>query len=548
MVEKGQRASANLLSARALGWMGREKEAAARLANLPAEYFWELEPEERPFTWALAGDVGRAVELAWETPWESFWAACLRGLTPPAASWDRLEGLEAFRAARFVFDCEVFRPGLAPSVWVRRALRTFNEMGATRFADRLGASSLRAWRSLGTYLDHPQPTVDQTARLLSTAGYAGVRLSLRHNGSERLLIDGSGGDHCEEWPFQGGKLALSSPIMDDTLSCFMTLIRERLSVELPAEPGGVDPGEEGILGESESLVEAIRLLDGLASGDKPLLILGETGTGKELAARRCHRLSRRAQGPFRAINCGELTESLTQSELFGHAKGAFTGAEKQREGIFEAADGGTVFLDEIGDLPLKLQTILLRVLQQREVRRVGENRVRDVDVRAVAATHRDLLAMVEEGTFREDLYFRLNAGCIRLPPLRERGDDLLRLARHFIRSYARANRMEGPTLAPAAERLMRSHTWPGNVRELKNVVESAVCLVTGRSIQATDLRINESVGTPPAQSLDEEIRCLEVKRIEDALARNNGRKAPAARDLGLSRQGLSYRMRKLGIS
>ena len=242
-----------------------------------------------------------------------------------------------------------------------------------------------------------------------------------------------------------------------------------------------------LVGKSDRMRDVYRLLEQAAGLDITVLLGGETGTGKELAARAIHYHSTRKERRFVPVNCGALPPDLVESELFGHARGAFTGAATAKAGLFEEADGGTIFLDEIGELPLATQVKLNRVLQEREIRRVGDNVAIKVDVRVIAATHRDLKAEVQAGRFREDLFYRLNVFPIRLPPLRERAEDVPLLASHFLEKHARAMRREIGGFDPEALRLLASHPWPGNVRELENAVERAVAIASGSSILSRDL-------------------------------------------------------------
>ena len=294
-----------------------------------------------------------------------------------------------------------------------------------------------------------------------------------------------------------------------------------------------------MLGESPSLRSALERLALLAPSDLAILILGETGTGKELAARRIHRLSPRANLPFLAVNCAALPEGLLLSDLFGHVRGSFTGADRDRAGIFEASRGGTVFLDEIGDLPLPAQGKLLRVLQEKEVRRLGESVPRNVDVRIVAATHQSLPEMVSQGEFRRDLFYRLKVGSVVLPPLRERGRDVLLLGEHFLVR-------EGYQLSSDARRQLRSYSWPGNVRELRNTLEVAKALADDYVIRPEHLELPDSefsAGT----GYHEQVREFRRGLVREALKASGGNRAAAARSLGLSRQALSYLVRSLAI-
>jgi transcriptional regulator with GAF, ATPase, and Fis domain len=305
----------------------------------------------------------------------------------------------------------------------------------------------------------------------------------------------------------------------------------------------------GLIGESASLREALNYLPALAEGEMPILVLGESGTGKELVARQVHDLSLRAGGAFVAFNCAAVAEHLLMSDLFGHVRGAFTGAERDRMGLFESARGGTVFLDEIGDLPPEAQGMFLRVLQEREVRRVGETLPRKVDVRVVAATHRGLEEMVEEGTFRRDLYFRLRVAEVRLPPLRSRGRDVLLLTRHFLRRLQHEGGIDAE-----AERDLLAHNWPGNVRELGNVLDVAVALSGGGTIERRHLQIPESTvgqtGDVSKQGSGYHQSVLDYRRglVVEALQGSDGNQAQAARRLGLTRQALSYLVKSLEIT
>jgi DNA-binding NtrC family response regulator len=248
--------------------------------------------------------------------------------------------------------------------------------------------------------------------------------------------------------------------------------------------GDDSPVLNGMIGSSPAMRDVYQLTRRVASTPATVLLTGETGTGKELIARAVHELSPRASGPFIRVNCGALSESLLESELFGHVKGAFTSANENRTGRFEAAHGGTIFLDEINSVSYKLQVKLLRVLQEHEFERVGDTRTIRVDCRIVAATNRDLLDEIEEGRFREDLYYRLNVVPIDLPPLRDRREDVPLLVDFFARKYAEANRAPAPALPDDTKAILQSYSWPGNVRELQNYVERAIVLCTGDSLAA----------------------------------------------------------------
>jgi len=310
----------------------------------------------------------------------------------------------------------------------------------------------------------------------------------------------------------------------------------------------------------------LRLIARVAPTDSTVLVLGESGTGKELVARSLHLLSRRAQGPFVPVNVGALPESLIESELFGHAKGAFTGAAIDRGGLVEEADHGTLFLDEIGDMPLATQVRLLRTLENNEVRRLGENTARVVDVRVIAATNRDLAGLVAQGRFREDLYYRLNVVQIDLPPLRERREDIGLLASYFLDRAARRQNRPRLAFSPEAMALIEKYDYPGNVRELENAIEHAVAVSEGDRLQPSDLP--QSIGSPrllprhasapgaasaaaPAGMRDDpDSRSLEeVTRdhVLRVLERHRGNATSAARQLGVSRTTMWRMLRRWGV-
>jgi DNA-binding NtrC family response regulator len=297
-------------------------------------------------------------------------------------------------------------------------------------------------------------------------------------------------------------------------------------------------GKSNLIGQSPSMAQVRALTAKVAPTDSTVLILGETGTGKELVARAIHDQSLRAEMPFVAINCGALPESLIESELFGHRRGAFTGADEHRVGLFEVAGGGTIFLDEIGELPKSMQAKLLRVLESGEIRRVGDNESFTVDVRVVCATHRDLEEMVDHGDFREDLMFRINTFEIRLPALRERIDDIPELARHLLKRFRRSARPGDELFTSEAIQTLQAHSWPGNVRELANVVEHAAILCDSGLIGAEHLPAGfasrrlrgphfKMVGT-------QTLREIEMQVIQQTLDKYSGNKPKAADELGIS--------------
>ncbi|MBM4358529.1 MAG: sigma 54-interacting transcriptional regulator [Deltaproteobacteria bacterium] len=287
-----------------------------------------------------------------------------------------------------------------------------------------------------------------------------------------------------------------------------------------------------IIGTCTSIREVFRKLEKVASTDIGVLVTGETGTGKELIASELHRRSNRSNGPFVTINCGAIPENLIESELFGHVKGAFTGAVADRHGKFHVADKGTLFLDEIGELPLNLQVKLLRALQERIVMRVGSSKPEKVDIRVVAATNRDLEQMVRDGTFREDLYYRLNVVNLWLPPLRERGDDVLIIAKTLLSKYAEELASPVRGFSPAAVAAIKKYAWPGNIRQLQNRIKKALVLCDNRLLGPEDLDLGPTVEASivPLEKAKEE---FQRRYVLDVLERNNGNRAQTARDLGV---------------
>jgi two-component system response regulator AtoC len=338
------------------------------------------------------------------------------------------------------------------------------------------------------------------------------------------------------------------------------LMRENRRLKGPTVTAPLDRLE----GVSEPLQVLKRQITRVAPVSTTVLLNGESGTGKELVARALHELSPRAAMPFVAVNCGAIPAGLIESELFGHARGAFTDARGARRGLFSDADGGTLFLDEVGELPMQAQVKLLRVLQEGEVRPVGENRVEKVDVRVVAATLRDLGRQVERGEFREDLFFRLNVVPLRVPPLRERGDDVRLLALSFLKRFNRAFNREPPVqgFTAAAETLLLAYAWPGNVRELENAVERAVLLTD--EVQIGVEALPEKVWTAPSRptaggrpslpsaaeddlSLKRALALVEDRFIRAALRRTRGNRTRAAELLELSHRALLYKIKDYGI-
>ena len=321
---------------------------------------------------------------------------------------------------------------------------------------------------------------------------------------------------------------------------------------------------ENIVAHSAKMQEVLAVVERVAPTNSTVLLGGESGVGKDMIARAIHQHSRRASGPFIKINCTAIPENLLESELFGYEKGAFTGAMNAKPGKFELADKGTILLDEIGDVPGTIQVKLLRVLQEREFERLGGTKTLKVDVRVLAATNQDLRAALEQGTFREDLFYRLNVVPISIPPLREHKEDIPYLVDHFLARFGRDSAQPVTGITPAAMRMLVEFHWPGNIRELENIIERALALSTGTMLDVADIRLDvvpggpspaasgtpgaEAAGTagaflPPGMTLER----WEDEIIKEALRRSNGNKSQAARLLGLSRNAFRYRLSKLGV-
>jgi DNA-binding NtrC family response regulator len=331
----------------------------------------------------------------------------------------------------------------------------------------------------------------------------------------------------------------------------------------PSDPHALEGRTRGMLGASPRMQRIFRLVSRIARTDSTVLITGESGTGKELIARSLHLQSRRADGPFVPVNVGAIPESLVEGELFGHVRGAFTGAAADRHGLVEEADGGTLFLDEIGEMPAAAQVKLLRTLENSEVRRLGDNTVRMVDVRVLAATHRDLQAEVAAGRFREDLFYRLNVVHIEIPPLRERREDIGLLASYFLERAGRRASRPGLEFSPEAQAVLERYDYPGNVRELENAVEHAVAVSEGRLLLPSDLplamrspRLLPRRVLPAAAAADPRagdprdswsLADVEREHIVRVLRLHGDNTTAAARQLGISRTTLWRKLREYGI-
>jgi two-component system response regulator HydG len=318
---------------------------------------------------------------------------------------------------------------------------------------------------------------------------------------------------------------------------------------------------QNIIGTSPPMRTLIDMVAMVAPSEATVLITGESGTGKELIARSIHFNSRRSASPLVIVNCAALTETLLESELFGHEKGAFTGADKRREGRFRQADGGTLFLDEIGETSPAMQAKLLRVIQEREFQRVGGDETLSVDVRILAATNRDLETDVKNGTFREDLFYRLNVVTVEMPPLRDRLDDIPLLAQHFMKQFAARNRKTVKGFTPQAMDLLIKYAWPGNVRELENAVERSVILLTGDYITERELPLSITPAEPKEPSPlaasetgagrstgPQSLESIEKDAILATLSETGGNKSETARRLGINRKTLHLKLKRYGLA
>lgn len=332
------------------------------------------------------------------------------------------------------------------------------------------------------------------------------------------------------------------------------------ALKLRGGEGKKEKSDGGLLGKHPSVEQLRGMIERLSRSQAPVHIAGESGTGKELVARLIHTRGPRAQAPFVPVNCGAIPTELMESEFFGHIKGSFTGALKDKSGLFQAAEGGTLFLDEVADLPLHMQVKLLRAVQERSVRPVGAEAEVPVNVRIISATHKNLVALVGQGAFRQDLYYRLNVIEVRTPPLRERAEDIPLLAQALLAKLALANNMSSPpALDDSALKLLRGYSFPGNVRELENVLERALTLCDGKSIHASDLQLRETAIAAPAIEpvtrapattggvLDDQIEEVEKRAIQAALEKARYNKTKAAELLGMSFRSLRYRIKKLNI-
>ncbi|WP_079433581.1 sigma-54 dependent transcriptional regulator [Zoogloea sp. LCSB751] len=345
---------------------------------------------------------------------------------------------------------------------------------------------------------------------------------------------------------------LAKPVSIDQLRA---LVKSVFSVS--AKDGEAhNKDSSSLIGDSPAMVQVRSLIEKLARSQAPVFISGESGSGKERAARMIHDLGPRAAAPFVAVNCGAIPENLMESEFFGAKKGAFTGADSDREGFFQAAHGGTLFLDEVGDLPLAMQVKLLRAIQEKKFRRLGDTVETAVDVRILSATHQNLKAMVEASRFRQDLFYRLNVIELRMPALRERSEDIPRLAEILLERLAEASGLPAATLSAGAVKALGAYSFPGNVRELENILERALALSSGNVIEADDLLLDPAdigesspalAAAPAGTDLQDYLDQMERHAIEDALEKSGGNRTAAARHLGVTFRSLRYRLERLGM-
>ena len=353
------------------------------------------------------------------------------------------------------------------------------------------------------------------------------------------LLNRRGGDFTSEDESELTDLAAQATSAIENCRHYRTLLADQSKAD----------DQEGLLGNSPAIAAIREKIQRVAPSDLPVLMLGENGTGKEVASRLIHRRSPRQSHPFVAINCAAITESLLESELFGHEKGAFTDAHETRPGKLEIASKGTLFLDEVGELPLTSQAKLLRAIEEKVIVRVGGSENISTNARIIAATNRDLPAMVRDHTFREDLFFRLNVVTITMPPLRDRAEDIVELANHLLEAFCAAANRPVPQLTKGAMQRLRTHAWPGNVRELRNLMQRMVYLATDDTITEGELQLDsEGGGNAVSLPLSEATKAFQVEYIERQIALAGGNMAEAARRLGLHRSNLYRKMGQLGMS
>ena len=428
---------------------------------------------------------------------------------------------------------------------VRNTLATFLELEGYKVE---AVSSTRA--AMEKLLASSYPIVISDIYLDEQTGLDVLRAAKEASGECRvILMSARGSMETVMAATRGGAFEyLAKPFeLDDLLNAIQKAEAEiEGSAKLDRETDIDDLPESEMIGSSTRMIDIYKTLSQVAPTDATVLIAGETGTGKELVARLIHTNSKRLIGPFVAVDCGSIAPSLLEAELFGAMKGSYTGADRDRTGVFEAANKGTVFLDEIGEIDAAFQLKLLRFLQEREIRPVGANRAKQVDVRVVAATNRDLQKLVEEGKFREDLWFRLNVVRIQLPPLRDRRSDIPLLAHFFLRKYNESYDLNA-VLTESGQKLLEEQAWPGNVRQLQHLVERLVILAPGGRIDAEAVLegLRESDGEDPA--VTESLKDTEREQILKVLEATGNNKSRAAKILGIERKTLYRKLERMGL-
>ncbi|MBU1237477.1 MAG: sigma-54 dependent transcriptional regulator [Gammaproteobacteria bacterium] len=408
-------------------------------------------------------------------------------------------------------------------------------------------------------------TVTEAEKLLAANTYSLCLTDMRLPDGEGLSLVRFIAEHIPELPIavitahgsmENAVLALKSGAFDYlskpvSLDQLRALVKS--AIDLPMREDVKRTGGAELVGEAAAMTTVRALLERVARSQAPVYVVGESGSGKELAARLVHQLGSRSAAQFVPVNCGAIPENLMESEFFGYRKGAFTGAEADRDGFFQAANGGTLFLDEVADLPLHMQVKLLRVVQEKRVRKVGATAEEPVDVRIISATHQDLKEMVAQGRFRQDLFYRLNVIEVRMPPLRECREDIPLLADRILERLARTAGRPVPSLTPAALDALKEYPFPGNVRELENVLERTLALLVGDYIDVTDLNLSPGTTEPDQPTvgeglpLQERLDQAEKLAIQDALDKTHFNRTAAARLLGVTFRSLRYRMERLGL-
>jgi DNA-binding NtrC family response regulator len=366
-----------------------------------------------------------------------------------------------------------------------------------------------------------------------------------HRDTAVVMITGYGSIHNAVSAMKSGAAEyLAKPFTEEELTTAVSHALERLAARRLGNGRGpsVPRAPQGLIGQSEAMKVVFRLIEKAAPVSAPVIVTGESGTGKEMVARAVHYSGPRASAPFVAVNCGAIPETLIESELFGYVKGSFTGADQSRAGYFQTAERGTIFLDEVSETSPAMQVKLLRVVQEREIAMIGSRKSITVDVRIIAATNKDLAVLVQRGLFREDLYYRLNVITIAIPPLRDRGDDLMLLARHFATRYAREYGKEEPRFSERALDALRRYAWPGNVRELENTIQRIVLLGEGGSIEAADLPEPMRFTLSAGRRLDRTLSEVDAEHITAVLASVSGNRSKAAKILGIDRKTLASRL------